>query len=1077
MRRPTKFSIQLIALFVPVLSLPAADNVIFPADAGVLDVKTFGAIGDGRADDTAAIQTALNARSNGNTIVFLPNGTYRIRNQLSWPGTNGGTTIGKRTILQGQSRLGTVIRFDNPAVTTGAVIDTGDGAAQNFRNAVRDLTVAIAPGNAPTLDGLRFISNNQGCVRNVRIIAEDGRGGSGLQLAQGENGPLLVDGVEVIGFDIGISAANTVASQTLEHVRLSGQRVLGIKVANQTLFIRDLVSRNAVTVLQTFRDSQAYVCVVDAWLSGEGAAASLPAIFSDKSGFYRNIMTSGYARAIRHDDKGRGNIAGVPGPYAEEFLTHGAARSGLPGSASTSLNLELRTSPEVAWDAPSAWDGPHRHGGRLTDQLDDTAAVQAAANSGAATVYLPNTNGGRWQINGDLFIPAGVHRIIGGEALIEGNGRIVVGPGTTPLVIERLAFGLASPLVIEHAGNRPLVLSSLLAARYRPGAAPGDVYIEDVCFQTPPTFRDQRVWARQFNQETDTQGSVFAAKALCDHASLWVFGIKTERAGTIVATRRGGSTEILGGFIYATTSVVKTDPAFTVEDSRVSIAGVVGKSFGTPLHTVFVRETRNGTTADTTTWNSLQVSAPALANPAPPMARADAATGLRDADLIIDVLANDTDADSDALAICGLTSGQHGVARTDGRHVVYHPDSGFTGTDTLHYRISDGRGGTAHAEVRLTIAAQAAAPVFREGATATLAVIEDTPGSLVLHASAADGGALEWSVAGQGSKGMASISGSGWERTIGYAPAADRNGSDAFIIQVVDGLGNRARITIQVAISAVNDAPIFRIGPDQTVLAHAGLRTFPAWASAISPGPADESGQKLAFTVTTTNPQLFKVPPAIAADGTLTFESSGVPGMATVTVILIDDGGTANGGVNRSLSQDFRITIISATVAPEFIAATGFAVSASDALHGRDCVPSRPLLTDGLATASWWNSSGEAVWDLGLANATTRHLDSVVISMGSDKSRQSYAGSIAISLDGSTWTVVGAHAEQAKAGLYTRVRYVFPRELAVGWRYLKFTKATIPGGIPWRCVEVDAWISDTALPLAVPTPLPLTSRG
>jgi len=45
------------------------ENIIFPADAGVLNVKDFGARGDGIIDDTAAIQAALNAYPNGKRII------------------------------------------------------------------------------------------------------------------------------------------------------------------------------------------------------------------------------------------------------------------------------------------------------------------------------------------------------------------------------------------------------------------------------------------------------------------------------------------------------------------------------------------------------------------------------------------------------------------------------------------------------------------------------------------------------------------------------------------------------------------------------------------------------------------------------------------------------------------------------------------------------------------------------------------------------------------------------------------------------------------------------------------------
>ncbi len=45
-------------------------------DKVYVDPKDYGAVGDGKHDDTAAIQAAINDAVNG--IVKLPAGTYRI---------------------------------------------------------------------------------------------------------------------------------------------------------------------------------------------------------------------------------------------------------------------------------------------------------------------------------------------------------------------------------------------------------------------------------------------------------------------------------------------------------------------------------------------------------------------------------------------------------------------------------------------------------------------------------------------------------------------------------------------------------------------------------------------------------------------------------------------------------------------------------------------------------------------------------------------------------------------------------------------------------------------------------------
>jgi hypothetical protein len=122
-----------------------------------------------------------------------------------------------------------------------------------------------------------------------------------------------------------------------------------------------------------------------------------------------------------------------------------------------------------------------------------------------------------------------------------------------------------------------------------------------------------------------------------------------------------------------------------------------------------------------------------------------------------------------------------------------------------------------------------------------------------------------------------------------------------------------------ITISAVNDAPIFTKGANQTVLEDAGAQTVTAWATGITAGAADESSQAIDFIVTNSNNALFSVQPAIAANGTLTFTpAANVNGSATVTVQLHDNGGTLNGGADTSAAQSFTITVTSVNDAPSF---------------------------------------------------------------------------------------------------------------------------------------------------------------
>jgi len=116
---------------------------------------------------------------------------------------------------------------------------------------------------------------------------------------------------------------------------------------------------------------------------------------------------------------------------------------------------------------------------------------------------------------------------------------------------------------------------------------------------------------------------------------------------------------------------------------------------------------------------------------------------------------------------------------------------------------------------------------------------------------------------------------------------------------------------VQVSIVAVNDAPSFVKGADQTVPMNAGAQTVVGWATAILAGPADEAGQSLTFLVTNDNNALFSVQPAIDnATGDLTYTPApGSAGSALVTVTLSDNGGLENGGIDTSAPQIFTITI------------------------------------------------------------------------------------------------------------------------------------------------------------------------
>ena len=157
-----------------------------------------------------------------------------------------------------------------------------------------------------------------------------------------------------------------------------------------------------------------------------------------------------------------------------------------------------------------------------------------------------------------------------------------------------------------------------------------------------------------------------------------------------------------------------------------------------------------------------------------------------------------------------------------------------------------------------------------------------------------------------------SFGGSGVNRTLTITPAADQNSSAT--ITVSDSLSGATQAFL-LTVTPVNDAPSFTKGANVNV--GTGSQTIVAWATAISAGPSNEIGQTLTFTVVTnSNPALFTAQPAVnASTGTLTFTpATNVSGVATVSVSLHDNGGTANGGVDTSAVQTFTISVLTQTV-------------------------------------------------------------------------------------------------------------------------------------------------------------------
>jgi hypothetical protein len=271
--------------------------------------------------------------------------------------------------------------------------------------------------------------------------------------------------------------------------------------------------------------------------------------------------------------------------------------------------------------------------------------------------------------------------------------------------------------------------------------------------------------------------------------------------------------------------------------------------------------------------------------------------------------------------------------------LTFTPAPNANGTATVSVAAHDD-GGTANGGVdtsaaqtfTITVTAVNDAPSFTSGGNVT--VLEDSGAYSAAWATAISAGpadessqTVSFTTSNDNNALFSAQPSIAADGTLTFTPAPDANGTAIVTVTAHDdggtangGVDTSAAQTFTITVTAVNDAPSFDIGGDQHVLEDAGAQTVAGFATNISAGPANESGQTLTFQLTNTHSGLFSVQPAIdPATGNLTYTlSSDNNGYATVYVTLKDNGGTANGGVDTSVTKSFTIFVTAVNDPPQF---------------------------------------------------------------------------------------------------------------------------------------------------------------
>jgi len=173
----------------------------------------------------------------------------------------------------------------------------------------------------------------------------------------------------------------------------------------------------------------------------------------------------------------------------------------------------------------------------------------------------------------------------------------------------------------------------------------------------------------------------------------------------------------------------------------------------------------------------------------PPVANDDSVSTPQDTPITIDVLSNDTDADSDPLTIFLVDPTETaGFLVDNGDNVTYTPPPGFTGTDTFGYIATDGTDQSDVATVTITVNVVDTIPPVITLTGANPQTIELGSGYTELGATTDDGSPV----------------------TIDSSAFVDAVGSYSILYDSVDASGN-------VFVTGASSDNAFKITPDGTI--------------------------------------------------------------------------------------------------------------------------------------------------------------------------------------------------------------------------------------------------------------------